>query len=303
MSPKVFFELVEIKAKTASIFPFLMGSLYAWYHYQQLHLSTLLVFFVAMLLFNMAVDANDNYQDYRRSERTQAHDFRRRTNVIGVNHINPSLVGWMVVGMMTISGLLGLWMVSQTGWPLLVMGLFSFAVGYLYAGGPRPISTLPCGEFFSGFTMGFVIWLIAVYINIVPATLTWSTIGEVFVASFLSQCAIAALLLANNIADEAEDEALHRQTIVHFIGRRNSLRFFWWLYTAGYLALIVSVVAGFLPKTVLLTLLTIPIVYKNITAFSRNPVKKVTFILAVKNLLIITLAQVVFMAIGVALNF
>jgi len=208
-----------------------------------------------------------------------------------------------VVGMMAVSGGLGLWMVSQTGWPLLIMGLFSFAVGYFYAGGPRPISALPCGEFFSGFTMGFVIWLIAVYINIVPGALTWSMIGQVFVASLLSQCAIAALLLANNIADEAEDEALHRQTIVHFIGRHHSLQFFWWLYTAGYMALIVSAVAGFLPKTVLLTLLTIPMVYKNIAAFSRNPVKKITFSLAIKNLFIITLAQVVFMAIGVALHF
>jgi len=302
MSFKVFLELVEIKAKTASIFPFLMGSLYAWYHYRQLHLSTLLVFFVAMLLFNMAVDANDNYQDYRRSQRTQALEFRQKTNVIGVNHINPSLVGWMIVGLMVTSGVLGLWMVTQTGWPLLVMGLFSFAVGYLYGGGPRPISSLPCGEFFSGFTMGFVIWLIAVYINIAPASLTWATVGGVFLASGLSQTAIAALLLANNIADEAEDEELKRTTIVHFLGRKRSLRFFWWLYTAGYLSLIVAVLIGLLPKLSLLTLLSVPIVYRNINTFSQNPVKKITFIMAIRNLFIIAVAQVISLILGVALN-
>ena len=139
MSISVFLELVEIKAKTASVFPFLLGTLFAWYHYHTLHIPELLVFFVAMLLFNMAVDANDNYQDYRRSEKTEALHFREKTNIIGVNHLNPSMIGWMVVAMMVTSAVLGLWMVSRTGWPLLVMGLFSFAVGYGYAGGPRPI--------------------------------------------------------------------------------------------------------------------------------------------------------------------
>ena len=162
MSLSVFLELVEIKAKTASVFPFLLGTLFAWYHYHTLHIAELLVFFVAMLLFNMAVDANDNYQDYKRSERTEALRFREKTNIIGVHYLNPSMIGWMVVGMMVTSGVLGLWMVSRTGWPLLVMGLFSFAVGYGYAGGPRPISATPYGEFFSGFTIGLVIFLIAV---------------------------------------------------------------------------------------------------------------------------------------------
>lgn len=78
MSISVFLELVEVKAKTASVFPFLLGTLFAWYHYHTLHIPELLVFFVAMLLFNMAVDANDNYQDYRRSEKTEALHFAKR---------------------------------------------------------------------------------------------------------------------------------------------------------------------------------------------------------------------------------
>lgn len=247
MSISVFLELVEVKAKTASVFPFLLGTLFAWYHYHTLHIPELLVFFVAMLLFNMAVDANDNYQDYRRSEKTEALHFREKTNIIGVNHLNPSMIGWMVVAMMVTSAVLGLWMVSRTGWPLLVMGLFSFAVGYGYAGGPRPISATPYGEFFSGFTMGFVIFLIAVYVNVFNVVdFSWSLIASVYLASGLAQCAISALLLANNIADQDEDETLKRRTIVHYLGRQRSIVFFYSLYTAGFLMLIVSVLLGLL---------------------------------------------------------
>ncbi|MCX2454925.1 1,4-dihydroxy-2-naphthoate polyprenyltransferase [Lacticaseibacillus nasuensis] len=303
MKPSVFFELVEIKAKTASVFPFLMGTLYAWYHWHQLHWLELVVFFVAMLLFNMAVDANDNYQDYRRATRTTALQFREQTNIIGREHLNPSLIGWLIVGMMTVSGALGLWMVSRTGWPLLVMGLFSFAVGYCYAGGPRPISTTPVGEFFSGFTMGFVIWLIAVYVNVFDvAAFDWALVGRVFVASGLAQGAIAALLLANNIADEAEDKQLKRRTIVYYLGRQRSLRFFAALYTVGFLALIVAAVVGWLPRLSLLTLVTVPLVWRNVRGFAAKPVKRLTFKLAIQNLFVTTLAQVVFMALGVALH-
>ena len=83
MSLSVFLELVEIKAKTASVFPFLLGTLFAWYHYHTLHIAELLVFFVAMLLFNMAVDANDNYQDYKRSEAQKRCVFARRLTLLG----------------------------------------------------------------------------------------------------------------------------------------------------------------------------------------------------------------------------
>ena len=281
MSLSVFLELVEIKAKTASVFPFLLGTLFAWYHYHTLHIPELLVFFVAMLLFNMAVDANDNYQDYKRSERTAALRFREKTNIIGVHHLNPSMIGWMVVGMMVTSGVLGLWMVSRTGWPLLVMGLFSFA----------------------GFTMGFVIFLIAVYVNVFNvAAFSWPLIGSVYLASGLAQCTIAALLLANNIADQEEDETLKRRTIVHYLGRSRSIIFFYGLYTVGFLMLIAAVALGLLPKLTLLTLITVPMVVKNARGFAANPVKKLTFPNAIKNLFITTLAQVVFLALGVFLN-
>lgn len=297
MSFKTFLELVEIKAKTASIFPCLLGSLFAWYRYQRFRPVELLVFFVAMLLFNMAVDANDNYQDYRRAQRTQASDFRKHTNIIGREHLAPQSVLRLVLGLTLASAVLGLWLVSRTGWPLLVGGLFSFAVGFGYAGGPRPLSTTPVGEFFAGFTMGGVIWWLAVYVNV--ATVDAAQLWAVFWSSGLAQAAIAALLLANNIADEAEDIALNRRTIVYYLGRRRALWLFYALYAGGYLSLIAAVACGWLPPLSLLTLVTAWPVWRNTRAFARRPVKQETFILAVKNLLIITAAFSVFVALGV----
>ena len=64
MSLNVFLELVEIKAKTASILPMLLGVCLSVYYYHSLNLLNSVLFFIAMLLFNMAVDMMDNYNDY-----------------------------------------------------------------------------------------------------------------------------------------------------------------------------------------------------------------------------------------------
>ena len=48
---------------------------------------------------------------------------------------------------------------------LLPIGLVCMAVGYLYTGGPFPISWTPFGELFSGVFMGMFIRMVHPYIN------------------------------------------------------------------------------------------------------------------------------------------
>ena len=304
VKPSVFFELVEIKAKTASVFPFLMGTLYSYYHWHSINALDLILFFIAMFLFNMAVDINDNYWDYKNA--TGDESFRRKTNVIGVNHLNIHLIGWLDFSFTAITAIIGLFIVSRTGWPLLVLGLFSFAVGFFYAGGPWPINRGPLGEFFSGFTMGYVIYLIAIYINVVnnpDVILDFKFYGDALMSSLLTVFAISNLLLANNIADQKEDIGLGRKTLVYYLGKGNSIFILKSLYVLGYLALTCSVILGLLPKLMLLTFLITPLVYKNAKAFSENPIKKKTFPLIIKNLLMITLTETVTFILGVIFNF
>ncbi|RHW48506.1 1,4-dihydroxy-2-naphthoate prenyltransferase [Bombilactobacillus bombi] len=301
MKLSVFLELVEIKAKTASIFPFLLGTFYAVYHFHHLNWINVICFFVAMLLFNMSVDINDNYWDYQNA--TEQEEFRKKTNVIGVNHLNIKKMGWLDFSMAAIAALLGLFLVTRVGWILLVLGIFCFAVGFFYAGGPYPINSLPVGEFFAGFTMGFVIFLIAVYINVYQAiAFDWHLIVPIFIASGLSQCAIGALLLANNICDYQEDIDLNRHTIVRFLGVPKSLWFYAALLIIGYIFLLAAIFMRILPWSLLLTFLVIPIIYRNTKQFFAVHIKKKTFPLAVKNLFIITLTQVLSFALGLIIK-
>lgn len=300
MKPKVFLEFVEIKSLIASVLPFVLGSLYAIYNYHQVHLGYLVLFFIASSLFHMATNANDNYQDFLHAPRDAANqEFLEDTNVVGANQISIKQARTLTFGLGGISLILGLWLVSQTGWPLLWMGIYSYAVGYFYAGGPKPISSGPFGEFFSGFTMGFMIFWIAVYINTYElAPITWQSTFNVLISAGLAIFAISNIMLANNICDMDEDIALGRHTIVSYLGKPVMLQVFAWSYIAGYICLMVAVWLGVLPKLSLLTLLSVIPVLKNTRQFMHKQVKRETFILAIKNASIICLSFVVFMSLG-----
>ena len=79
MSLKVFLELVEIKAKTASVLPFLLGVCFSYYYYHSLNWANLLLFFIAMFLFNMSVDAWDNYNDYHNA--LDKEEYKQKTSL------------------------------------------------------------------------------------------------------------------------------------------------------------------------------------------------------------------------------
>jgi len=288
----IFFELVEIKAKIASVWPFLLGLIFVQANFHQLNWGITALFFIAMLLFNMAVDINDNYQDYTKAG-NQAAEWKKKTNIIGVQHLRIRRVFTLMSSFAVIAGIIGLYLVWVTGWPLLVMGVLCFLVGYLYAGGPRPLSGTPTGEFFAGFTMGYLIMLITVYLNLYQTTaFNGGLMARVLLASGVAVMAIAALLLANNICDAKEDLDLERKTIVYYLGKRRSLWLFAGFYIVGYLSLIASVLIGDLPVWSLLSLISIPLIYRNVVAFFQIQVKKQTFILAVRNLAILALTTV-----------
>lgn len=298
VSLDVFLELVEIKAKTASILPMLLGVCMSVYHYHSFNLINSILFFIAMLLFNMAVDMMDNYNDYNHAVDTE--DYKKNTNIIGREKISPKLVLALILIFSIIAAGLGIYLVTRAGLPLLWMGIFCFAVGILYSSGPFPMNGLPVGEFFSGFTMGFMIMLISVYINKTGNfDWSWTNLIKIWLVALPCELWISNLMLANNICDAQEDEDNHRHTIIHFIGVQQGLNSFTTKNVIAFLAIITAVMARLAPWTMLLTLLVIPFVIKQTKLLYHEQVKKRTFPCAVKILLVGSLAQVITYGVGV----
>lgn len=290
MSLEVFLELVEMKAKTASILPFLIGLVYSWYVYGSLHLGLLAVYFVAMFLFNMAVDILDNYNDYKKAK--AGHDYKEKTNIIGREKLNLNLIVGLIITLIAISAGLGIALVRVVGWPLLGMGLYCYLVGIFYSSGPKPLSSLPLGEFFSGTTMGFMISLICVYIN-TYGSFAWqvSDISGVLLIALPNTMWIANLMLANNICDKEEDEKNGRHTLVHYMGKPAALKLFVALNGVAFGAVFLAPLVSIAPKTTWLTFLIVPFVYQQTKLLLEKQIKPVTFPCAVKILAVGSITQ------------
>lgn len=291
MNFKIFAELIELKAKTASIFPFLLGLAYSLYHYQSVNLSALAIYFVAMFMFNCFVDIWDNYNDYHKAVDTD--DYQKNTNIIGRENLSMGLIKSLLAFFFFGSLILGIIVALMTGWPVFWLGLLCYAVGVFYAGGPKPLSSLPLGELLSGLTMGYVIFLICLYINS-SQNFVWSfaNLATTFLIALPNTLLIANLMLANNTCDLEEDEANHRYTIVHYIGKKAAL--IWWTTALilAFVAIVVAVILGLLSPIMLLILLIAPLMIKFARPYLQKQVKKETFISSVKILMVFQLVQV-----------
>ena len=291
MNFKIFAELIELNAKTASIFPFLLGLAYSLYHYQSVNLSALAIYFVAMFMFNCFVDIWDNYNDYHKAVDTD--DYQKNTNIIGRENLSMGLIKSLLAFFFFGSLILGIIVALMTGWAVFWLGLLCYAVGVFYAGGPKPLSSLPLGELLSGLTMGYVIFLICLYINS-SQNFVWSfaNLATTFLIALPNTLLIANLMLANNTCDLEEDEANHRYTIVHYIGKKAAL--IWWTTALilAFVAIVVAVILGLLSPIMLLILLIAPLMIKFARPYLQKQVKKETFISSVKILMVFQLVQV-----------
>ncbi|MFS8651385.1 MAG: 1,4-dihydroxy-2-naphthoate polyprenyltransferase [Caldibacillus sp.] len=293
-----FLKLVEIKTKLCSLLPFFIGILFAYYQYGKLNIQNTLIFFFAMIIFDMTTTAINNYMDYKKAK---SETYRREENIIGQKNIPERIVVTIILTMLTLASILGIILVLRTNLILLLIGMVCFGIGIFYTFGPIPFSRMPLGEILSGLTMGFGIVFLAVYVNGFDrgiVSLTWQSryiaiemdliaLFEILLISLPCIFTIANVMLANNICDLEYDIKNQRFTLPYYLGKRRAILLFNILYIASFAAIIVAVFFNLFPKIMLLSLLISIPVYKHMTIFNNEQTKTKTFDVSVKNLVLI----------------
>lgn len=313
MTMKVFFELVEIRTKLASLFPFLVGLLFSAFFFGQVNGEKMILFFLAMLVFDMATTAINNLMDFKKAKND---DYQENTNILGVAKLSEKKVSYLIYSMITFSSLVGLYLTYKTSLLLLAMGGLCFLIGIFYTFGPVPLSRMPLGEIFSGVTMGFGIFFITIYLNIFDLgildfiirdgqillhiqikaliAIIWASVPMIFT--------IANIMLANNLCDLEQDISNHRYTLPYYIGRENGVKLFQLLMYSCYAFIIGGVILGFYHWAMLVVLLTFPKINQNVKIFSEKQEKATTFSISIKNLIMFNGAQVIGLLISLLLK-
>lgn len=299
MTLKIFLEVVELRTKVASVFPFAIGVLFSIAFFHEIHWLNTILFFIGMLVFDLATTAINNYMDYEKAHSTV---YKYEENVIGRTGTSPKLIRNMILGMLLFVLIIGLILTTKTGLLLLLMGAACCFIGIFYTFGPIPLSRMPLGEIFSGVTMGLGIFAMVIYVNthntnVFDLTLSFATgrfslggnlwaILAIFLASLPLIFTIANIMLANNLRDLDRDIENHRYTLVFYIGRPVGIVLFQLLMYACYLVILVGLISHVYQLPIIVTFFTLPKVYQNLQAFKHSLPQPISFSYSIKNMIL-----------------
>ena len=307
-----FFKLVEIQTKVASVIPYMVGTAFALYKFDNFNMKNAILLFLSMIIFDMTVTAINNYVDYIKAIKKEGFGYEEH-NAITKYGLKPKTVLGIIIVMLIVSSLLGILLFLNTNIIILLVGLVCFTIGIFYSFGPIPISRTPFGEIFSGVTMGFFITFLAIYIHIFDKgilnisiidgnfelMINLRVIISIFVISIPLIVGIANIMLANNICDMEDDFINRRFTLPIYIGKENALSIFKYLYYIGFVGISIGVILKVLPIVSLLTLLVFIPINKNIKLFYTVQSKKDTFVLAVKNFILLNVTYIFTIVLGI----
>jgi 1,4-dihydroxy-2-naphthoate octaprenyltransferase len=288
---------VEIKTKITSVFTFLMGLAYLHSSGYGIDPLKTVVFFLGMFCFDLTATTVNNYYDTKKNHQT-------------LQFARPTAMAILLI-LFAVSVFFGLFLVYLSDPVVLLLGVLCFFFGIIYSYGPVPISHGPYGEIVSGCFYGLLIPAILIYINVPKGGLfsyflvDWKlsvildirSIVGLLMLSVVPACLTANIMLANNICDLKHDVAVNRYTLAYYLGRK-ALWLFAALYYTAYLSVIAMVAASFLSPLSLILLITLIPVQKNINLFFEKQIKEETFIVSIKNFLIVIIVHTLLIFLG-----
>ena len=263
---KVWWRLTRPHTLTAAFVPVTLGTVIALTE-EKVHVGLFLAMLVASLLIQIATNLFNEYYDYKRGL-----DNEESVGIGGGivrDGIKPKTIMNAALLLYTISLIIGVYICSNTSWWLAVVGLACMCVGYLYTGGPFPISYTPFGELASGLVMGMVIVLISFFIQT----------GSVSVDSILISTPIMLLVgsinLANNIRDLNGDKDHGRKTLAVLFGKEKAVSFLAAMFVLSYLWVFTLIGFSIISPWIILVVFSIPKAIRAIKGFRENttPIK------------------------------
>lgn len=296
MNLKAYISFVEMPTKIASVIPFITGVVYTLYRYGKINIINLIIMFISMITFDMATTAINNYLDYQNELKYSKKEYNG-SNPMFIYNISKKTAQYTIGILLSIATVLGIMLTLRTNILILIIGSICFFVGIFYTFGPIPISRMPLGEVFSGVFMGLLITFLTIYTSIydrgyfgiyiddamILAKFNLIELFNIGIISIPLVCGIYNIMLANNTCDLEEDLKVGRHTLPYYIGKSSAIKLYKYVYYIAYLATIIGVIAGSLPKSALLLLLSLVVVNRNIKIFEEKQVKSETFSTAVKN--------------------
>ncbi len=244
---------------TAAIVPVMVGLAIAS-RVRRIDWIVAIVTLAAALLIQIGTNLANDYYDFVKG--ADSHDRLGPQRVTQAGLVAPATVRNATFGVLGVAAILGLYLVSVGGWPILLVGVFSIICAIAYTAGPWPLAYHGLGEVFVFIFFGVVAVNGTVFLQ------TRQLDALALAASVPVSCLVTAILVVNNLRDIASDARSGKRTVAVRIGAEaTKVEYFALVCTAFISLLMLSVMAG--PRT-LLALGALPLAVRDMTALRRR---------------------------------
>jgi len=286
LSLKALNELVEFRTSIGIITSVFIGTGYGYFVSKSINFPLFLAMIIASILLDGAATVFNNFFDYKKAINKDGYLYNVHNPIVarGISPIIAFLIGLLLIG---VAGILGIYIVIKTHWILLLVGGVSILIAYFYSGGKYPISYSPFGEIVSGLFEGSIVFGIAYFIQTSDFSIT------VFLVSLPISLGIANIMLANNTSDVDEDTKNGRKTLPIVIGQDNGVKVLYLSHALMFILNGLYFILGYMPYSIFLTYLLIPLAIKNLNLFNRTRTKSNGFIHVLKNTILFNILEII----------
>jgi 1,4-dihydroxy-2-naphthoate polyprenyltransferase len=211
---------------------------------------------VGTILAHTAVNLFNELSDYKTGidNNTRRTPFSGGSGTMQAGHLSPRKVMKVTLAVSAIALGIGIYLTIVSGWHLMLFIIAGAIATVFYT---SHLARWVLGELFAGLCLGTFVVLGAYYAQagFITSSIVWLSIPPGILT--------ALLLLLNEFPDAEADRQGGRRHLVIVLGWRKAAIVYAIAMALGYLILIIGVVAKWLPPTVLLALLTLPLALKS----------------------------------------
>ena len=209
---------------------------------------------LGVLLLQSAANLINEYADYRRGADALKQAGQGMT--IKNKLLPPASVRKGAI-LSTLAGcLVGLYLLTQSGPLLWLIGIGGVLVAISYTAGPFPLAYNGLGEIAVAVFMGPAIVVGAYYV--MSPGVSETRLVELCWLSLPIAFMVAAILHANNIRDMDADRAVNKRTLAVIFGIRAARAEYAALLSGAYIAQALVIASGLMPLATLLSLIVLP---------------------------------------------
>lgn len=199
---KIWWVSARPKTLTAAVAPVMLGTVYLYPKIEWLYAILALI---GALFIQIGTNFINDYYDHKKG--ADSPNRKGPLRALQQNWVSPASVKKAAAISFAIAFLCGIFLALRGGWPVIVVGLVSLLLGWLYTATPFSLAYTGLADFFAFSFFGPVASGVTAYVQ----SLEWAP--DAFWIGAIPGAYSMALLTVNNLRDRAEDAQAGKKTL------------------------------------------------------------------------------------------